>query len=255
MTRASTDYRALLQSLLPKGRLWSRLLTTNLNEYLYAEADELARVDNRAQALLKERNTLTANELIGDHELELGLPDECTREYNLILSERRKAANVKLTSTGQQDPNYFVEIANKYGYDAIVTEYTPFWVGMGGAGEPVGDQETIFYWKLTVYTKESLIVFRIGEGVAGDPLQKVSDLLNTIFCFVNKYKPAHTILLTELAGPGFDEGFDEGFDSLPSTTVDYLTGGFSQGFSFGFRINFGGPFDADAFTSGFEKPR
>ena len=254
MARSSLDYLKLLQSLLPKGKLWNRVFGSWIAEYLYGQAEELARIENRSVVLLKERNTLSTNEMITDHELELGLPDECTRDYNLILSERRLAANVKLTSTGQQDKQYFIDIANKYGYEATITEYTPFWVGIGGSGDPVGDQETIFYWKLTVYTEEEAVPFIIGAGAAGDPLQKISDLLNTIFCFVNKYKPAHTVLLTEIFGPGFATGFDSGFDSLPSQTADYLTGGFNQGFTLGFKVNLGGPFD-DGFTSGFEKPR
>ena len=92
-----------------------------------------------------------------------------------------------------------------------------------------------------------------GLAVAGDPLQKVTDLLETIFCFANKYKPAHTVLITEISGPGFATGFDLGFDSLPSQSIDYLSGGFTQGFSLGFNVNLGGPFD-NGFTVGFEKP-
>ena len=80
MARTSNDYLRLLQSLLPRGKVWSRAINARLTEYLYAEAEELTRIDNRSQVLLKEINTLTTNELIGDHETDLGLPDECTRD-------------------------------------------------------------------------------------------------------------------------------------------------------------------------------
>ena len=253
MARSVDDYLRLLQSLLPRGKLWTRALGSKLTEYLHAEADELTRLDNRAQQLLIERNTLTTNELINDHEAELGLPDECTRDASLTLSERRLAANAKLIATGQQDKNYFIEIANRYGYEAFITEYTPFWCGIGACGDPIGPAANIFYWKLTLFTSEVPILFLCGEGACGDPLQKVSDLINVVFCFANKFKPAHTILQIGLEGAGFSTGFDTGFDALPAQSVDYLTGGFTQGFSLGFNVNLGGAF-ANGFDIGFEKP-
>jgi uncharacterized protein YmfQ (DUF2313 family) len=253
MARNVDNYLRLLQSLLPRGKVWSRALNARLTEYLHAEADELTRLDNRAQVLLKERNTLTTTELINDHEIELGLPDECTRSGTLTLTERRLAANTKLTATGGQSKEYFIEIAKQYGYVATITEYSPFWCGVGVCGDPIGPQTNLFYWKLTLFTNETPIIFRCGESACGDPLQKVSELINTVFCFVNKYKPAHTALLTSLEGAGFDTGFGSGFDSLPSSSVGYLTGGFNKGFSFGFNLNLGGGF-THGFTNGFERP-
>lgn len=236
MARSVNDYLRLLQSLLPRGKVWARALNARLTEYLYAEADELARLDDRAQQLLIERNILYTNELILDHEADLELPDECTRDLNLSLLERRIAANIKLIDTGDQNKEYFIEIAALYGYVATITEYTPAWCGIAACGDPCGDQFNLFYWKLTVFTEENPIIAVCGVTVCGDPLIKISVLLETVFCFAQKYKPAHTILLTAVAGPGFSTGFDTGFDSLPSSSV-LLNGGFDLGFSFGFPIN------------------
>ena len=253
MSRSSKDYLRLLQSLLPRGKVWSRAIAARLTEYLYAEADELARIDDRAQVLLRERNTLYTTELIEDHENELGLPDECTRDYTLSLNERRLSANSKLTATGGQSKPYFIAIAAKYGYTATITENTPAWCGIVACGDPIGPLANIFYWTLTIFTDETPIIARCGEAACGDVLQKVSDLINTVFCFANKYKPAHTILQIALQGNGFNEGFSQGFDALPAQSVDYLSGGFTQGFSLGFNVNLGGAF-ADGFSIGFEKP-
>jgi uncharacterized protein YmfQ (DUF2313 family) len=253
MARSSLDYLKLLQSLLPRGKVWSRWLNAKLTEYLYAEAEELARIDNRTQDLVKERNTLYANELIDDHELDLGLPDECTRDLDLTLSERRSAANAKLTSTGGQSKEYFIDIAARYGYVATVEEYTPFWCGIGACGDPIGPLLNIFYWKLTIFTDETPIPFLCGTSVCGDSLNKISELLEAVFCYAFKYKPAHTQLLIATAGPGFSAGFDSGFDSLPSGSITYLTGGFDQGFTYGFNVNLGGGFSG-GFDIGFNKP-
>jgi uncharacterized protein YmfQ (DUF2313 family) len=252
--RIVDDYLRLLQSLLPRGKLWTRFLNARLTEYLRAQAGELTRIDNRAQQLLIERSTLTTTELISDHEFELGLPDECTSATPLTLTERRKAANAKLISViGQQDPNYFVQIAKAYGFDSFVTEYTPAWCGVAACGDPCGPQVNLFYWKLTLFTSEVPIIAVCGEAVCGDAIQKISELINTVFCFANKYKPAHTILLIGLEGAGFDAGFDVGFDSTPSQSVDYLSGGFDQGFSLGYNVNLGGAF-SNGFDIGFNKP-
>lgn len=253
MARLSLDYLKLLQSLLPRGKFWSRALASRLTEYLYAEAEELARLDNRAQVLLQERSTLTANELIEDHENDLGLPDECTRNYTLSLEERRKAANAKLTATGGQHKQYYIDIAAKYGYTATITEHSPFWCGIHACGDPIGPIANIFYWTLTILTDETPILFRCGVGACGDSLARVSELINTVFCFANKYKPAHTVLQIALEGASFSAGFSAGFDAVPASSMDYLTGGFTQGFSFGFNVNLGGPF-SDGFSAGFEKP-
>ena len=253
MAREVNDYLRLLQSLLPRGKVWSRALASRLTEFLHAEAEELTRIDNRAQVLLRERNTLNTSELIKDHEIELGLPDKCTRDLTLTLTERRVAANTKLTATGEQDKSYFIGIANTYGFDAAITEYTPAWAGLAKCGDACGPQTNLFIWTLTVFTSEKAILAICGEAVCGDPIRGISNLLETVFCFAQKLKPAHTILLTAIAGPGFDTGFDTGFASLPSQSVSYLTGGFTQGFSLGFNVNLGGAFD-NGFAIGFEKP-
>jgi uncharacterized protein YmfQ (DUF2313 family) len=253
MAWSATDYFRQFQSLLPWGKAWGRDDSSILSQVLKGMAVELSRIDSRSDDLIRERSTLTALELLNEHEEDLGLPDECTREFTLSTSERRLAARAKLVATGRQDPAYFVEIANKYGFAAEVTEYTPFWCGLGVAGDPCGGQETIFYWKFTVYTDATVIAFLAGLGVAGDSLGKITDLLKTVFCFAQTYGPAHMVLITEIAGPGYDEGFDSGFNSKPSSSMSWLTGGFEKGFSYGFNVHLGGPFDS-GFDAGFDKP-
>jgi len=235
MARSATDYLRLLQSLLPWGKLWPRDPSATLTQFLAAEAEELARIDNRSNDLLIERNTLTTTELITDHEVELGLPDECTRDYNLTLIERRLAVNTKLTAVGQQNKEYFIGIASSYGFTASIIEYTPFWCDLGVSGDPCGDQTNLFYWRLKVLSSDEIIYFLSGTGVSGDTLEKISDLLNTVFCFANKYKPGHSFLISEVVGAGFDSGFDFGFESLPDQDP---VGGFTRGFATGFDIYF-----------------
>ncbi len=254
MGRLSTDYRSLLQSLLPLGGAWSRALASRLAEYFYGQSDELARVDNRSYALRRERIALQTTELIGDLEDELGLPDECSIAASLVLDERRTIAHNKLVSVGQQDKQYFIDIVARFGFDATIDEFGKFICGLGTCGDIIGGSDNSFLWRINITNVDTPIEFLCGEGVCGDPLVKFSDLLNLAFCTVQKFKPAHTQVILKVVGPAFTIGFSKGFDALPSDAEDYLQGGFSKGFSPGFDVNLGGGFKSGSFTSGFDLP-
>lgn len=251
--KTPTEYLRLLQSLLPFGRAWNRDDDSNMSKFLLAQADEFSRVDSRSDDLLQERDTRYSSELLIDHEIDLGLPDECSRNGQTI-SERRLAAHSKLIALGQQNPAYFIELAAAYGWTITITEYTPFWCGLGAMGDMCGRQEVIFYWKVSIAFSGEVVYFTSGSSEAGDPLTFVPGT-SSLICMLKKYKPAHTTLIFDYTGPGFDRGFSSGFDSLPSEEDDYLEGGFDKGFSIGFDVHYGGGFDKNGFGDGFERPR
>ncbi len=253
VARTSTDYLRSLQSLLPLGKAWNRTEGSNLTEFLHGEAEEFARVDQRSVDLLVERDTRTSSELLIDHEIDLGLPDECSPDTQTI-QERRLSAHSRLITLGQQNPAYFIEIAAALGWTIAITEFTPFWMNVGTMGEPIGDQTNIFYWKVTITLGGGdIIYFLVGSSQMGDPLSFVPGT-DSLICILKKYKPAHTTLLFDFDGPAFDQGFSSGFDSIPSQTEEHLTGGFDQGFSSGFDVNWGGGFSKDGFDIGFKIP-
>jgi len=243
--KSVSEYTSLLLSLLPKGRLWTRALGARIREVFTGFAGEFARLSGREFDLLKERDTLTTSELLAEHEYDLGLPDQCSTD-TLTTSERQQAANVKLTLRGQLTPQHYIDVAERYGYNASVVEY--------GEGDP--EVDNIFKWKFLIQASRSdIVLFRAGTGRAGEPLQKFPELLNAAACYAQLYKPAHTFLIVDLEGAPFDYGFSLGFDSLYSGNIDYLQGGFSKGFSQGFDVRYGGGFDFRGFSNGFDKPR
>jgi uncharacterized protein YmfQ (DUF2313 family) len=252
--RTALEYLRLLQSLLPKGFAWNREEGSGLTEFLHGEAEEFSRVDSRSDDLvLLERDTRFASELLVDHETDLGLPDECSAG-NETIQERRRIANTRLITLGQQNPAYFIELAAAYGYTITITEYTPFWCGIGRSGDPCGDQKTIFYWKVTIaYGGENIVYFQSGSSESGDAISYIPGTTSFI-CMLNKYKPAHTTIIYDYDGPEFDEAFSSAFDALPSSDEDYLEGGFWRGFGQGFDVNYGGDFNTDAFGAGFKLP-
>jgi len=252
MARIALDYLRLLQSLLPTGKAWNREEGSVLTETLYGNAEEFARVDLRSDNLLAERDTQKTTELLIDHEIDLGLPDECSGD-NLTIAERRRIAHSKLIALGQQNPAYYIELAAAQGWTITITEFSPFWCGYHAMGDSCGEQTNIFYWKITITLGGGeIIYFTCGSSQCGDQLSYIVDT-NSLICLLNKYKPGHTSLLFDYDGPEFDFAFGPGFDASPYSGALYLTGGFSLGFSIGFERGSGAGFDQNGFDNGFEK--
>lgn len=276
----ATSYLRLLQALLPKGWAWNRDNDSVLTEVLQAQADELARVDQRSENLLAERDTRLTSELLVEHETDLGLPDTCSDE-NETIQERRRIAHAKLITLGQQNPAYFIELATAFGWTVTVTEYTPFWCGLGDSGDPCGDQETIFYWKVTIdYGGIDIVYFLSGNSESGDSLAVIPGT-ESLMCMLSKYKPGHTTLIFDYIGPDYSTAYGPGYYSIMPGETGYLEGhfglgfgldfysillggqdyskghfgmAFGPGFDIGFVVGYGGAFDGNAYGNGFNQP-
>jgi uncharacterized protein YmfQ (DUF2313 family) len=84
-------YARMLVALLPPGRLWGTAST--LSRFFFGCADELARVDERAQALLNEADPAAALELVSEMERELALD-----AGNLSIDERRARVAARIAA-------------------------------------------------------------------------------------------------------------------------------------------------------------
>jgi uncharacterized protein YmfQ (DUF2313 family) len=259
MARSYTEYRKLLQSLLPKGKLWTRSRESTLTEFLNALADEFARLDARVDDLHDERDVRTTDELIAEHEFDFGLPAD-GEELGATTAIRRNELHAKLLETGNQMPSYFIEVAEGMGYTVTVTEYCPCWVGVAQCGDAVGNQVNVFYYHINVWVTDDMNV-------------NITALKNTM----ERIKPAHAIVLLRFYDRAFDFGFSNGFESFPwfdgingyggfnpvfdtgfqnnfSYDGAFLVGGFESGFSIGFDNYPGGGFTHDDFSTGFLRP-
>ena len=192
MALSADDYLSQLQALLPSGAAWTREADAVLTQLLHAQAEELARVDGRAEDLLRESDPRTTSELLPDWERVAGLPDTCVPAAQ-TLQERRDALVTKLTNPGGQSHAFFIALAARLGYTVTITEFPPFEVGLSGAGDEVGsDDQWRFVWRVNG-PETTVRVFRAGSGRAGEPLRKWGNEL--LECVLNRYKPAHTNLL------------------------------------------------------------
>lgn len=259
MARTGEEYKLLLQSLLPKGRFWTKAVSSVLAQLLWGLGEEYSRVEERAEDLITEAHPRTSIELLTEWETEFGIPEE-GQSLGATTEERQNEIYAKLIAVGQQDKGYFEDIAAALGYTVSVTENSPSWAGVVKAGEELGGDYVLFYW---------LIDISVLEGM------KVN--ITTLINYITERKPGHTTVLFRFVGVGYNRGFGRGFDAIPwndnswweleygrgfdngfTNAYDYdgvrLTGGFDRQFSIGFDSHRGGGFNFDEFGDGYKKP-
>jgi len=181
-------YREALQALLPPGAAWTREADAVLTALLDALAQELARVDVRADGLLDEADPRTTAELLADWERMAGLPDSCVTTTQTV-SERRDALVARLTSLGGQSRQYFIDLAASLGYTITIIELGPFKAGHNSAGDAVMNDPWQFVWRVNAPTT-TVRDFKAGSGAAGESLRSWGNLM--LECAIAKLKPAHT---------------------------------------------------------------
>lgn len=172
MTR--DDYKKQLIALLPPGALWPAVQTSNtFTQLLDALAEELARIDARAQNLVDEAYPNTTLELLPDWERVAGLPGKCTGGLS-NLQQRSNALMGVLTIDRSLSRAFFIAIAARLGFVITITEL---------AGHT---------WRVNAVLDANAVYFRASVSVAGDPL--VQSLNNLLECAINTLKPAHTVV-------------------------------------------------------------
>jgi uncharacterized protein YmfQ (DUF2313 family) len=188
----ASDYFQQLIGLWPQGWAWNSVYKADSKqaETLKAISEEPARIDGRAWDLIEEVDPRTTIELLEDWERVLGLPDACTGQLE-TLQQRRNAIVAKLTQIGKQTPQYFIDVAERLGFEITITEYRPFRAGQSYAGEMVMDESAIHYWQVNAPATSSTL-FYAGQSLAGEHLWTFNN--DQLECALNKIKPAHTIL-------------------------------------------------------------
>lgn len=191
MGLTSESFLRTLQGLLPRGRAWTREMDTDITKFLLAVADEICRVDTRANDLIREIDPKQSIELLEDFERLLDLPDECTGEATSI-AQRRNEVVLKLTSQGAINRQFYIDLAAQLGYTITIYEYRQFRAGLSNAGDPVSNGDWVYVWRVNAPAAVGQF-FSAGQNVAGDPLAVYSD--GVLECVINKRKPAETIVL------------------------------------------------------------
>lgn len=184
------DYTGALAALLPPGDAW-RHEGTPLGDLLRAMSAEMARLDGRCDALLREVDPGAAVELLADWERVLGLPDPCLTEPSTD-AQRRLAARTRLTLQGGQSASFYVSLAAQLGYTVTVEDFATEAAAIA-AGIPYTGDGWAYTWRVNVSSATAIRYFRVGSSTVGDALREWGN--EQLECLIKRYAPAHTIVL------------------------------------------------------------
>lgn len=201
MGYTADQYREQLKALLPPGRAFPRERGTTLDALLDAMAQELARIDARAERLAAEAVPEFTAEMLSDWERVAGLPDNCSGLLAETQQGRRNDLVSKLVAQGGQSPAYFIELAAALGFEITIEEFRPFRAGWSQAGEPLTNGDWIFTWRVRA-PEVTVIPFRAGQSAAGEPLAAWGN--EGLECRIRKYAPAHTHVIFAYGGNPLD---------------------------------------------------
>lgn len=189
MTAAS--YLAQLQALLPPGLAWPRSPDATLTKLLAAFADDLSRVDQRADDVFNEADPRSTAEMLADWERVAALPDPCVTASGAAQSvaQRRAALVAKLTSSGGQSRQYFIDLASALGYPgATIDEYRPFTCN-SECDDALWSEADRFVWKINLPDSGGTF-FMSCNSPCNSALASWGD--EAVECRIQRLKPAHT---------------------------------------------------------------
>lgn len=193
------DYRQQLFALLPQGIVWATDPKSRLQRLLAGEAQEPARIDERARALLAEADPRQALETFEEWEASYGLPSACA-PADQSMADRRAALIGRIIGRGGMTIQDYLDLAEGLGYvGAQVLEFREATVEVetatGHQGAVIGDDMNSADWDLTWRVLLPAGVVResvINEAVIGDPLRSWGDEL--IECSLRHAAPSWLIL-------------------------------------------------------------
>lgn len=161
-----------------------------LDAVLSAIAVPVGDAEADAEALMVEVDPRTAVKLLPDFERVLG-PDPCGRDQDdLSFAERQRIAHQRWTATGGQSLPYLISVADKLGVAIEIEEFWPSKAGGLQAGEPLVAEGEQFVWLVRLAPIGELL-FRAGDGEAGDPLGRV--FLSGVECELRRIAHSHTV--------------------------------------------------------------
>lgn len=158
MAMSVEQYRDALLALLPKGDAWPTDLDSVMAKHMLGIAEEFARIDARAEDLLKESHPSTAFETFEQWEEQYGLPHSCSGDEQ-TFQERRQALIQAYQEHGGQSREFFIAMAALIGFEITITEYKERTFG-DDLGDLFGGVEWNYVWQtnaaLNNYSERSM---------------------------------------------------------------------------------------------------
>jgi uncharacterized protein YmfQ (DUF2313 family) len=203
-----------LLALSPPGAAFPRAADSVWGRTLRPLAAEHARLEEEAEALLREVDPGAAPRLLADYERVLG-EDPCLGPAaTLPLDMRYRVARQRWTQAGGATPQFFVDLAAALGVSVGIVESEPFEAGVSEAGDELIVERGRFEWVVRITAAAlateagtplaleasraplvmegvPLIEFEAGVSEAGAPLGDFGALL-AMECLIRRAAPAHT---------------------------------------------------------------
>lgn len=189
MAMTDSDYLQALLSLLPPGKAYPRDGQGIMRAAIEAFAEELARIDARADNLIDEADPRTALETLADWERVLALTAQDT------IAARRLAIESKLTEVGGQSRAYFIALAASLGYTITITEFRPFTCETD-IDQGIYEDDCRFTWQVNL--PATTVTEATCQSPCSEPLRSWGD--DALEAAMNAKKPAHTTVLFAYGG-------------------------------------------------------
>jgi len=180
-----------IKNLLPTGIAWNYDEGSNTDLLIKALESELERSEHAGVDMFYNILPNSTTSLLEDWERVCGLPNDCTQFVEFNADERRENVVAKLNETGGQSRAYYLNIAEKLGYeDAEIVEYDPMRVG-DPITDAIHDEDWLFVWDV-VNTGIKIIEAKVGASTVGDPLRRWGN--EALECAITRTAPAHTLV-------------------------------------------------------------
>jgi uncharacterized protein YmfQ (DUF2313 family) len=111
----------LLKQLLPKGRIWEFEQGGHFDKLIHAISKEFARIDLKADLLLKDLNPLSAEEHLSDWARIVCTSTDSASTLSNVEDLRAQVLR-KLFSRGSQTKSFFIKLAEYLGFKVEITE-------------------------------------------------------------------------------------------------------------------------------------
>lgn len=187
----ATAYARVLAMLLPPGRAMALKSGGVFEKLLEGLAVEPAIFEQRIRDLMREADPRETVELAEEWKREVGLPNGCIQDLEVLQLWRRAVVAI-LRGQGGASRQFFIDLGHLLGYEQVeITEYSPFQVGISGAGSGLSNGGWQWTWDVHV-TEIAPAFFTAGQSLAGEPLTvNHNELLE---CLFKAAAPAHTLV-------------------------------------------------------------
>lgn len=180
---SAADYLSALQALMPRGRVWSRDLSTVQSKVLAGLTKSYELQNARSNNLLVDAFPKTANELLPEWEASLGLPSPAVGPAPSIQA-RQTLVVARFVGAGGVSIPCFVNYAALLGYTVTIQSHAPFRCGQSHCGQSVGGVEQMYSWTIKTSGATVTPFGAYGPAVLQSELQRIAppySVLNFIF--------------------------------------------------------------------------